>query len=155
MLKRIIFILVALLALIQIIRPDKITTNDTSGDVSVLYTTPDDVKSILKTACYDCHSNEPAYPWYFNVQPVGWWLQSHIDEGRHHLNFSAFKNYDAKKADHKMEEVIEVIQQNEMPLGSYTLLHKEAKLSETDKQKIIEWAKSVRLKIRAGDAVQP
>jgi cytochrome c551/c552 len=102
------------------------------------------VETILKKACYDCHSNNTKYPWYANIQPVAWYLTHHVNEGKHELNFDEFASYDAKKQDHKLEEVIETVEEGEMPVASYTLMHKEAKLSKQEKAQLIDWAKKVR-----------
>jgi hypothetical protein len=102
------------------------------------------VKSILERSCYDCHSNHTRYPWYSNIQPVAWWLQHHIDEGKEHLNFSAFKTYTPAEMDHKLKEIEEVIEENEMPLWSYRLIHQKAKLSEAEKNNLLKWVKESR-----------
>ena len=108
-------------------------------------TTPtQEVKTILKTACYDCHTANTRYPWYNNIAPVSYWLDHHIDEGKEHLNFSEWEAYSVKKKDHKLEELIEEVEEGEMPLNSYTWTHKDAKLSEKQKNALIDWAKEAR-----------
>jgi hypothetical protein len=136
---------IVLLLVIQVFRIDK--TNppvDVKNDFISTTNAPLAVGQILKTSCYDCHSNETRYPWYTNVAPLSWWVKDHINEGREELNFSEWKNYNAKKADHKLEECIEQIEEGEMPMYSYTLLHSEAKLSEAQKKLLIDWFASVR-----------
>ncbi len=103
-----------------------------------------DVQTIIKSSCYDCHSNTSTYPWYSNVAPVSWWVKHHINEGREHLNFSEWGKYTAKKADHKLEECVEMIQEGEMPMSSYTLVHRESKLSEEQKLMLVNWFSSLR-----------
>jgi hypothetical protein len=98
---------------------------------------------MLIDKCYDCHSNNTVYPWYYNIQPVAWWMAGHVDEGKEHLNFSEYKKYPAKRAAHKLEEVIEMIDEDEMPLKSYLVAHPEAKLSQQDKDAINTWIKSL------------
>jgi hypothetical protein len=105
------------------------------------------IANILETSCYDCHSNNTIYPWYTNIQPVGLWMQDHVNEGKDELNFSEFATYSAKRADHKMEEVVEVLQEDEMPLSSYTLIHGNAKLNDEQKRAVIDWAKGIRAQI--------
>jgi hypothetical protein len=102
------------------------------------------VKTILNKACMDCHSNNTRYPWYNNIQPVAFWLANHVDEGKEELNFSEFKTYKLKRQDHKLEEVVEMIQEGEMPLSSYTITHGDAKLTESEKQLLINWANEGR-----------
>ena len=99
---------------------------------------------MLKTSCYDCHSNESIYPWYTNIAPVSWWIKKHINEGRDELNFSEWGNYSARRKDHKLDEIIELVEEGEMPLKSYLITHGDAKISTEQRAKIIEWAKTVR-----------
>jgi hypothetical protein len=91
LLKRIIVILLLLFIAIQFFQPLKNNNNvDFANDISRVVEFPDSVKSILKTSCYDCHSNNTEYPWYANIQPAAWWLSDHVEEGKGHLNFDEF-----------------------------------------------------------------
>ena len=108
---------------------------------------PANVKASLQKACFDCHSNNTKYPWYAEIQPVGWYLTNHVRDGKRHLNFDEFMTYNAKKADHKMEELIESQTEGWMPMDSYTLIHKEAILTADEKNAIIAYAKSVRASV--------
>jgi hypothetical protein len=123
--------IIVLAVLIQFIRPSK-NTGEAEGknDLSHSVTVPDTIRTILKVACYDCHSDHTDYRWYHEIMPVGWWLSAHVEDGKKHLNFSQFRLYNDKKKDHKLEEIVEEVEHGEMPLGSYTWLHKDAKLSE-------------------------
>ena len=103
-----------------------------------------EVEGILRNACYDCHSNETKFPWYAHVAPVSWWLSDHIQEGREELNFSDWGTYSEKRSDHKLEECIELVEEGEMPLNSYTWTHGNAVLSDTDKSTLIEFFKDLR-----------
>lgn len=137
--------ILVILVLIQLIRIDK--TNppvETANDFITIANPPQDVALILKESCYDCHSNTTIYPWYTNVAPVSWWLKNHINDGRKHLNFSEWRNYTAKKADHKLEETVEMVEEGEMPLTSYTLLHPKAKLTPAQRDKLVAWLKDYR-----------
>lgn len=115
-----------------------------SNDISLAHAVPPNVKEMLNTACNDCHSNTTVYPWYSNIQPIAWWLNDHVKEGKAELNFSEFGNYNLARQFHKLEEVTEVIEKNEMPLQSYTLIHGDAKLSPDDKQLLLTWAADLR-----------
>lgn len=146
--KKILIALLVVLVVLQFFQIDK--TNpavDESKDFLKTQNTPEEIALIIKTSCYDCHSNESKYPWYSNVQPAGWFLKDHIDEGRRELNFSTFTDYELKRQDHKLEECIEYIEKDEMPLGSYTLVHREAALTEAQKNILIDYFKSVRTKL--------
>ena len=99
---------------------------------------------ILSKACYDCHSNNTTYPWYASLQPVAWWLGDHIEHGKKELNFSEFGNYAPRKQYRKLEEVIEEVEADKMPLPSYTLIHRDARLKDNERQILINWARDQR-----------
>lgn len=141
--KILVFLLIALVA-IQFFRPKK---NQQAGiptsHIATKYAVPEDVASILNKACNDCHTNNTKYPWYSNVQPVAWWLDKHVKDGKKHLNFSEYTNKRPRYMYHKMEEVIEMVKEGEMPLASYTWIHKDAILTEAEKTKLYDWANAV------------
>lgn len=143
MLKKILIALLAILLLIQFFRPEKNTSMDVTNDVGTKYKVSEEVSHLLGVACNDCHSNNTTYPWYASVQPMAWWLNDHVTEGKEHLNFSDFTQLPVAVQNHKFEEVIEVIEENEMPLESYTYLglHPKAKLTEFQKTTLKNWAK--------------
>jgi Haem-binding domain len=143
------YILLGLLILAQFYRPARNLSGDTSKSIAQVFPVPDSVQTVLKTSCYDCHSNKTEYPWYSNVQPVASWLAHHIDEGKHHLNFDDFSKMPPRVQNHKMEEVIEQIERNEMPMDSYTLIHSEAALSAQQKTLVMNWAKGVMDSLKA------
>lgn len=137
--------LLVLLVLAQFFRINKENPPlQADKDFLTLQKAPEAILSILKTSCYDCHSNQTLYPWYTNVAPLSWWIKHHINEGREHLNFSEWGFYSAEKADHKLEECVEMIQEGEMPMSSYTLIHKEAQLSEEQRLMLVNWFSSLR-----------
>lgn len=140
--KKILFALLVILALAQFIRPAKNQSNDQTYHFSTLYPIPDSVRAILEVACYDCHSNYTRYPWYAGVQPVAAWLANHVNEGKRELNFSSFTTRRIAVQNHKLEEVIELVREGEMPLPSYTWVHRDAILSKAQKDLIIRWAQA-------------
>ncbi|AGA77866.1 heme-binding domain-containing protein [Echinicola vietnamensis] len=144
MVKKILFTLLVIFIIIQFFRPEKNDSNAQPAPLSADYVLSNEVSSILEKACDDCHSNHTNYPWYANVQPVAWWLDGHIKDGKRHLNFDDFTNAPIARQNHKLEEVIEVIEEGEMPLNSYTALgmHSEANLTEEEKAVLIDWAKN-------------
>ena len=143
MLKKIIFVIIILFIALQFYRPARNTsTAESANDISNVHPLSAEVNTILQKACYDCHSNNSYYPWYTNIQPFGMWIQDHIDEGKSELNFSEFKSYTAKRQAKKMHEIEEMIEENEMPLYSYTIIHRNAKLTVIEKQQLIAWAKA-------------
>ena len=98
---------------------------------------------MLKQSCYDCHSFETKYPWYINVAPVSWWVAGHIRVGRENLNFSVWPSYSEKEKQHKIEEIIEEIELQHMPLKSYVWIHEDAKLTNEDREKLIGYFRSM------------
>lgn len=100
--------------------------------------------SIIKSSCYDCHSDETKYPWYSNIVPISWVIKKHIDEGKSHLNFSVWASYNEKKSDHKLEECVDEVKEGEMPMGLYTLFHPEARFTENQKNNLIDFFDSLR-----------
>lgn len=109
-------------------------------DISKTFSIPGNVQSLLQTACYDCHSNNTNYPWYANIQPMGWLLANHIKDGKAELNFNEFGSYSQRRQQSKLKSIASQIKDDEMPLASYTMLHKNAKLTKEEKALIIDWA---------------
>lgn len=147
-LKKILLGLLVVVIIIQFIHPAKnISTAPMPQDIAVAYPMSAEVHHILQVSCYDCHSNNTQYPWYNNIQPVAWWLADHVDEGKRELNFSEFGSFTAKRKLRKLKEIVEQIEKDEMPLSSYTMIHKDAVLSPAQKQMLIEWAKGLAQQI--------
>ena len=147
-LKVVCLILIAGFVVIQFFRIDKsslpVVQAETIG--STIAVSPD-ISQILVRSCNNCHSNATDYPWYSNLQPVGWYLKNHIDDGRRKLNFDIFNTYPAKKKVKKLEEICEQVETKEMPLPSYLWLHGEAVLSDSDARALCEWATQEKGKI--------
>ncbi len=136
------YCLLALLVLAQFYRPARNLSNEQSHHISTKYPVSVEVESILKSACYDCHSNQTRYPWYANVQPVASWMANHVNEAKRELNFSEFTKRRVAIQNHKFEEIIDEVKDGEMPLSSYTWIHRDAALSEQQRQLIVSWAQS-------------
>lgn len=128
----------------QFDRPVRNSSTDQSKHISTLYPVPDSVESILRVACYDCHSNNTRYPWYAEVQPIGRLLNEHIQDGKKELNFSEFASYRPRRQFRKLEQAADLIKENEMPLTSYTVIHKDAVLTEQQKALLYSWINSTR-----------
>ena len=144
MFRKIMLVLLAVLVIIQFIHPKKNKAERVQPNyIGNTFAIPADVKTILAKACYDCHSNNTRYPWYANLQPLHWWLEKHIKNGKKEINFDDYTNKSLRYQYHKMEEVIEQVKEGEMPLNSYTWIHKDAKLTTEEKAKITGWAQSV------------
>ncbi|HMS97374.1 MAG TPA: heme-binding domain-containing protein [Saprospiraceae bacterium] len=149
--KKIATIVVVLLIFIQFFKPERNLSDDQSHHISTKYAFPEEIAAISKAACDDCHSNKTTYPWYANVQPAAWWLSNHVNEGKKHLNFSEFTKRRIAVQNHKLEEIVEMVEEGEMPLKSYTWLglHPDAKLTQDQKSKLITWAKAQMDTIKA------
>ncbi|HEX8499544.1 MAG TPA: heme-binding domain-containing protein [Pyrinomonadaceae bacterium] len=100
-----------------------------------------EVAAIFERSCNDCHSSETTWPWYSNVAPVSWFLQSHVEEGRRELSFSEWGTYAKRKRERKLHEICEQVESGRMPLKSYLPLHPSARLSDEDKRVVCAWAK--------------
>ncbi|WP_072403640.1 heme-binding domain-containing protein [Flaviramulus basaltis] len=108
-------------------------------DFMLVNDVPKEIENKLQVSCYDCHSNNTAYPWYNKIQPVAWFMEDHIKKGKEELNFNEWADYSDRRKKSKLKSIISQIKDDEMPLSSYTLIHKDASFSEDDKKKVITW----------------
>lgn len=146
--KKLILQLAIVIGVLQFFQIDKENPPVEQSKDFIAMTNPSiEVANILKTSCYDCHSHETKYPWYTSVSPLSWWIKHHINDGRKHLNFSTWADYDAKKQDHKLDEGIEEVEEGEMPLNSYLWAHSESKLTPEQKETLLEFFESKRTHI--------
>lgn len=143
--KKISLFLLFVFILIQFIRIDKTNAAvNPQDDFLTISSANSEVSKVIKSSCYDCHSNESTYPWYTNIAPVSWWVKNHINEGRDELNFSTWASYSEKRKNHKLEECIEMIEEGEMPMSSYTIMHGEAKLTDAQKLELVDFFKAIK-----------
>ncbi|QYM78889.1 heme-binding domain-containing protein [Horticoccus luteus] len=151
LLKKLLVVLFAAVVVIQFFPPRRNVSATVPGpqDITALHPTTPVVKAILAESCYDCHSDNTRYPWYTRIQPVGWWMQHHVNEGRKELNFSQFGTYTPKRARKKMDETIKEIKGGDMPLSSYVIVHRAAKLDPVQIQQVVDWANGVKASIPA------
>ena len=105
---------------------------------------PEDIGHMLITSCYDCHSNITNYPWYSRVQPVSWFLESHINKGKAELNFSEFGSYSARKQKSKLKSMANQIEKDQMPLSSYTFIHRNARISREGKKVLVDYLNALQ-----------
>jgi len=139
-LKKIVLALLIAVIIIQFIQPVRNESKQiTASDFASIYAVPTDVQTNLQNACYDCHSNHTNYPWYSVVQPMAWILRRHISNGKEGLNFSAFGTYTARRKMSKLKAIASQVQDDEMPLSSYLLMHKKARLNTAQKIIITDW----------------
>jgi hypothetical protein len=140
LIKIIAMVLLVVFVGIQLI-PAKLNQSELEFDSDFLRTndTPENIGQLLRISCYDCHSNNTVYPWYNKVQPVTWFLEDHIKEGKKELNFNEWKKYSDRKKNSKLKSIISQIRDDKMPLSSYTLIHRKAVLSNSEKELLINY----------------
>lgn len=147
--KRILTVLLIVFIFIQFFQIDKTNPAPTPQlDFLKIKQTPEPLSQYIRDGCYNCHSNETRYYWYSNVQPLGWFLKNHIDQGRKELNFSTFATYEPKRQAHKLDEAAEMLEKGEMPLQSYTIAHSEAQFTPAQKAELIKYFKMTAEDIR-------
>lgn len=143
--KRMLLVILVAFIVIQFIQPARNKSGQLlTTDISKLVNVPDSVQALLKNACYDCHSNNTNYPWYVNIQPMGWLMANHIKQGKAVLNFNEFGNYSARKQLSKLTGISNSIRDDNMPLTSYKCMHKSANLSQDEKALIINWMQQTK-----------
>lgn len=143
--KKILFIGLIIFLLMQLYQPARNISfeQDITGNFTKVYNVPKNVEIILRTSCYDCHSNNTYYPWYSYIQPVRFFMESHIKEGKENLNFNEWGNYSDRKQNNKLDRIAKQIESNEMPLSSYTLIHKNAILTASQKKEVLDWINKI------------
>lgn len=150
MIRKILMVLLAALVIIQFIHPKKNKSEENQPNfIGNTFPVPADVKSILAKACNDCHSNNTKYPWYTNIQPLHWFMDKHIRGGKKEMNLDEYTSRSLRYQYKKMDDLKEQIKEGEMPLDSYTWMHKNAKLTEEEKNKLIAWADGIRDTLKA------
>ena len=120
------------------------STEILKSEITKNFDIPQNIQVLLIKSCYDCHSNNTHYPWYSKIQPGSWILEKHIKEGKKDLNFSEFGNYSKRKQKSKFKSIASQVRDHKMPIASYTLIHRNAKLSKVEKQQIMKWSTNLR-----------
>lgn len=138
------------LVAIQFIRPAKNAAPE-PGDPLAELGVPEDIRAILKNSCYDCHSPDTRYPWYAEVQPVGWYINTHIRGGLRRLNFTALPEYSTERLARRWDSISSAVAYGSMPLPSYLRFHDEARLTGEQTARLANWAsdESTRLREKA------
>ncbi len=150
MIKKILIVLLISFIVIQFIKPEKnIHPGAEPADISSLYPVPANVDSILSIACKDCHTNNTRYPWYNNFQPAAWYLANHVKDGKRSFNLNEFATYPVARQYDKIGEIKKQLDKGDMPLSSYTLIHRDAILSDAQKKTVINWSENIRQQMEA------
>lgn len=139
------FIILIAFIVIQFIRPARNESGQVlETDILKTFNVPGNVSTLLKNACFDCHSNNTNYPWYSNIQPVEWLLAEDIKDAKAELNFSEFGSLSSRRQISKLKNVARRIKDGTMPLPMYQFMHSEARLTEDERQLLVEWVESTR-----------
>ena len=135
--RRILLILLAIGVVAQFVQPDRrVPPIVPASDMLVMTQAPDDIKTLVQGACYDCHSDRSTYPWYASITPVNFWLQDHINEGRERMNFSRWNDPASRK---EAYECGAVLKEGEMPPGNYAFIHGHAQLTDDQRARLVDW----------------
>ena len=133
--KRVGLIILGIVIVIQFI-PVKHTNPPVTEEMPA----PDSVRTVLKTACYNCHSNKTEWPWYSYVAPVSWLVKHDVSEAREHMNLSTWDQYDRNDQQDFVEHIWKMVDKGDMPLWYYQIMHPESKLSAQQKQVLHHWS---------------
>lgn len=142
--------IVAMIVLVAFVGIQFIPTEKNQSDFApktdflLVNNTPETISNLLIESCYDCHSNNTKYPWYNRIQPMAWFLEDHIKEGKKELNFSEWNEYSDRRKNSKLNSIISQIEDDEMPLFSYTLIHRNAVYSDSEKELVIEYMRNLK-----------
>jgi len=147
--KKIVLGLAVVFVILQFVRPEKNVGNSSAHSIAQHFNVPPGVQTILQRSCYNCHSNNTVYPWYAEVQPAGWFLANHIRDGKRGLNFDEYTSYRLMKQYRRFKDIVDQIQSDEMPLPSYLIIHRDAKLSSLQKDELIQWCTAMRDSMKA------
>ena len=133
-------VVVIIVIVIQFFQPEKnLQEKEDGNDLLTVLEVPEEVSALLINGCYDCHSNQTQYPWYSRISPVSWFLNGHIVNGKEELNLSEFGQLDTLKRLRVMSDISEVVESGSMPLQSYLLLHRDARLTPDEVEVISNW----------------
>lgn len=138
------WIVIGVVAVAQCVRPARTAEPlDATRDFITVTQPTEEAGTLLREACYDCHSGQPRYPWYMNITPVNWWLQHHIDEAREEGDLSRWTEMSEKHRAHFVDEAAELVNEGEMPLPSYTWMHGNSRLDARQRELLIDHFQSL------------
>jgi hypothetical protein len=142
-LKRAALVIVAGLVVAQALRPARTNpAEDPARTLEAIAHPPPSVQAVLDRSCRDCHTNRTVWPWYTNVAPISWFVVGHVNEGRHDLSFSNWAAFAPALRAKRLAQMCDLVQRGEMPLTTYLLLHRDARVSDDERQAICDWTDS-------------
>ena len=141
-------LIIAILIILQFFQPEKNQGSVTQeSDLIVVASVPDTLSKILITSCYDCHSNRTEYPWYNRISPVSWYLYKHVSEGKEGLNLSEYGNLSKAEKIGALSDLYDALEAGTMPLQSYLLIHRDARMSQEEIDALLDWADQMSLSL--------
>ncbi len=141
-------LLIVVLIVLQFFQPEKNQGSITQeSDLIVVASVPDSLAEILITSCYDCHSNHTEYPWYSRISPVSWYLYKHLRDGKEELNLSEFGNLSKAEKIGTLSDLYDALEAGTMPLQSYMLIHRDARMSQEKIDALLDWADQTSLSL--------
>ena len=147
-LKQVALGLIVVLILLQFFKPEQNNAPvDPEFDMLTLVSPPEHIADLIRNSCYDCHSNQTVYPWYSRISPLSWYLNKHIKKGKEELNFSDYGQLDKADKIGALADFCDALDAGTMPLQSYLLIHKEARLSKEDSDALCTWSEKEALKV--------
>ena len=144
-LKWIVAVLVIGFGLLQLANPARTNPPATRNFTNA----PPEIAAMLKTSCFDCHSDETRWPWYSHIAPISWLVVGDVNEGRKHINFSEWPYDDIERTAKRLEDMSEQIQWGDMPMKKYTLIHVDARLSAAQRKQLADWLDGEAARLKA------
>jgi len=138
--KKFTYILAALIVIFFLIQLIPVCRDNPEFDVEYDFEAPVEVREIVVNSCYDCHSNQTNWPWYSYVAPMSWLVTSHVNEGRQKFNFSEWLKYPEEKRQKIKEEMMEEIEEGDMPLPGYVNMHDNTEITDEKLLILKTWA---------------
>jgi hypothetical protein len=132
-------VLAGVFIILQIFQLDKNNSGIGESHIFTVEKLPENISNMLHYSCFDCHSNQTRYPWYDNIAPASWLVAHHIREGKNQLNFSEWGIKDLTDKLGILGEIQEEVKSGAMPLASYTMIHREAKLTKEQVDEMVKW----------------
>jgi hypothetical protein len=102
---------------------------------------PPEVAALLKSACYNCHSYETKWPWYSHIAPFSWQITGHVNDARDAMNFSDWPHDEPSRVRKRWRHIADAVEDREMPLPSYALIHPDARLTDQQRAQLVQWAR--------------
>lgn len=136
-------ILAVVFTAMQFFQPERPEVEVTSDHLFKQVPVSDDIQVMLKTSCLDCHSDQTRYLWYHYIMPVGWLVNDHITEGKAELNLSEWGNMELLDRMTALDKMCEEVENDHMPLKSYLIIHRNARLSDEQKAQLCDWTKKL------------